>query len=690
MATDQNDTTGLHRAIKYRPDIDGLRAIAVTSVVAYHVGLGLAKGGFVGVDVFFAISGYLIGSLVYKEIRGHSFHISKFYERRAKRILPALFGVLIFCYIAGLLLFSPRELRNFAGEAMATITSSSNILYAWHTPGYFHFNTHLRPLLMTWSLGVEEQFYIVFPLLMLLLSRAKARASFWAIAALGIVSLVASVWGTSHSPTHTFYLLPTRAWELASGVLLAIYEANRAHRTLAQSRPVAHGLSLLGLLCIGAAICFFSDNTPFPGIAALLPVAGAVMLIAARDGIVNRMISWRPIVFIGLISYSWYLWHWPMLVFASICCASGISTRAACAVGLVSFGCAALSYKFIEQPFRKSKTSTRILLLRYAAVAVAMLMPPAVFYLAHGFPQRNPAVEQLESADFNLTLDPCFINEGPEFVHPVLTPPCVPSGQGRAIALVGDSHAGSLAAAMRIQAGTSGYRLMELVKALCPPVEIVATPSAPTGGLSTQCLQFNRERLEYVEHDPQVQAVVLAGEWVLLFQHLEGGPEKAELAVQNNLDPAEQAANWEMIRKELDQTVTHLEQSGKTVYLVQDCPGLPMDIMLLMRTRLIAPRRLLEHLVENPSQRYADDLFQPVDPVADRRARIMVAQVAAAHPQAHLIDLRGALCTQAGCRFADGNNVYYFDDSHLSLLGAQVALSGFNISQAPPTQPLHR
>jgi peptidoglycan/LPS O-acetylase OafA/YrhL len=395
IAESRVDPGVLQIASKYRPDIDGLRAIAITSVVAYHIGLNDLKGGFVGVDIFFVISGYLIGFLVYKQIRDNEFAISKFYARRAKRILPALFSVLTFCYLCAFLLLSPHEMKNFIAEVLSTITSSSNILYALFTPGYFHPNTEQKTLLMTWTLGVEEQFYILFPISMMLMKNASVRVQKLGIGSVAALSLLASAWGTIHYPILAYYLLPTRAWELAAGVLLAIFEANRLHGARMMHPAVAHGISVLGLALITTSIFVFNQWTPFPGYAALLPVLGTVMIIAAQQGIVNQVLSWRPIVFVGLVSYSWYLWHWPILTFARICCAAGISTEKLCMLALLSFGCAVVSYKIVEQPFRERSTPAIPLLKQYGVLALVMILAAGALYASRDIVHGDGPLKQL-------------------------------------------------------------------------------------------------------------------------------------------------------------------------------------------------------------------------------------------------------------------------------------------------------
>ncbi len=678
MVTQHEDLSGLRRPIKYRPDIDGLRAIAIIAVVAYHAGLG-ARGGFVGVDVFFVISGYLIGLLVYKEIRGHSFSLSRFYARRVRRILPALFGVLIFCYVAALLLLSPLEMKTFAESALATIASSGNIFF-WRTSGgYFSQNAELSPLLMTWTLGVEEQFYIFLPLLLLLLRKAPGRTQFFWIGGLAAVSFAASVWTTGHLPGVAFYLLPARAWELGAGVLLAMFEANRTSTGSWLPQRVMHGLSILGIVLIGIAVVIFDHATPFPGYAALLPVLGALLIIAARQGVVNQLLSARPIVFVGLVSYSWYLWHWPMLSFARIISDTGtISKLAGAGIALVSFGFAVLSYKFIEYPFRKSATPNRLLFLRYAAAAVLMMLLPIGVYATQGLPQRNRAVQEMEAGPIHhFSSDSCLVSQAA--LHPVLKAPCVPPSPGPAVALIGDSHAGAVAGKLRAIAQRSGYRLVELDKDDCPPLEGVTRFIPYMPGFRHKCTQFDREQLNYVLRDPNIQVVVVAGFWSKPFRHQKRG--ERYVADGQNGRAVSEAQSVTLFQQGLDRLVRRLQQAGKSVYLVQDNPLFNFDPLQHMRTELIRPRRALAGFLFHSKPRYPQGVAPDPTLPADEKARTVVQQVAAAHPGVHILDLHNALCTHGGCKFAENDQTLYTDSGHLDALGAQIALAGFHLPE---------
>ena len=668
--------SGLHRPIKYRPDIDGLRAVAVISVVAYHCGLPWLKGGFVGVDIFFVISGYLIGSLVYKEIKGRSFSVSKFYARRARRILPALFVVLLVSYGIAFLILSPVEMKMFSGSALASITSSSNIFF-WRNTVYFFPHSDQHPLLMAWSLGVEEQFYLLFPLLMLMMRSFRWWLQLLILSSLAVLSLIACIWGSQYHLNAAYYLPFTRGWELAAGVLIAIVEANRPAKAEAGPRLTSHVLSILGLGMICLAIETYDRNSIFPGYLALLPVMGAVLVIAARDGIANRVFAAKPFVFVGLVSYSWYLWHWPLLSFASIASDAGLTRGVKIVIGAASFACAVLSYHLVEKPFRTSTTPSPLLLKRYASAAVLVMLPALVFYFTNGLPQRCRNVQQLEMAGSQLNQDQCIVMRG--VPHPPLLAQCVPAGDGRAVALIGDSHATALAAGLRIIAERSGYRLIELTKAACPPLEGAARSVIADPGFAPECLQFNREVLKYILNEPKVKAVVVAAIWA---EPLDQGQFADRYVRDGGTQRSVSLAESELtLTNGLSDLTRSLQNAGKEVYLVQDDPSFNFNPLRLIEARLMWPRSMLSRLVANSAPHFDGDVAPDPGSPDTNEARSIVEHAAKLYPEAHVIDLHAALCGPNGCRFAEGNQTLYLDTSHLSSLGARIALNGLRLPE---------
>lgn len=336
--------------MKYRSEIDGLRAVAVVPVVLFHAGLEAFGGGFVGVDVFFVISGYLITTIIIDEMDGGAFSLVRFYERRARRILPALFFVALCSIPVAWFLLLPSDMKDFAQSLAAVATFSSNILF-WRESGYFDIAAELKPLLHTWSLAVEEQFYILFPLFLMAAWRLGRRTIVWMLTASFAISLAAAQWGAYNGPSATFFLLPTRAWELLIGSFCAFY--------LQRNQIVAplwfqNLMSVSGLAAILYAVFVFDEATPFPGIYALVPTVGTVLIIlfALPGTFVHAFLSLRGMVGLGLISYSFYLWHQPVFAFwrhysfletthVQMLLLSGLSVLLA-----------VFTYFFVEAPFR--------------------------------------------------------------------------------------------------------------------------------------------------------------------------------------------------------------------------------------------------------------------------------------------------------------------------------------------------
>ena len=658
--------------LNYRPDIDGLRAIAVILVVAYHIGFSWAKAGFIGVDVFFVISGYLIGSMVYRDVRVGSFSILNFYRRRAKRILPALFAVLAFCYIAATLLLSPHETKVFAAEAIASLTSSSNIFYVWFTAGYFSPDTKLNPLLMTWSLGVEEQFYLLFPLLVLLFRKMSWRIQLTFFTSLALLSLAAYVFGITRYPAFTFFLLPTRAWELGTGVLLGIFEANRT--SIPRSAPpfIRHGLGIVGLALIGAALLYPDHNSAFSGVAVLLSVGGASSLIGARRSLINRLLSFKPMRAIGLISYSWYLWHWPLLSFARIACVQDLRIPVATFIGIASLALAVASFKFVEQPFRRSATPATPLLKRYASLTLAMMALPVALLASHGLPERSRRAEDLDMAAANLGADKCMIQS--PATHLRLAAQCGFTGAGPALALVGDSHAAALTSALREAATQSNYRLLEFTKGFCTPIG--APPDKPQIG--QECAIFNRELEDYVEKDPSVRAVFLAGYWRSLFlppSHCSTSQPASETQGM----PLADRERYILLSHQIQSLIARLVKDGKIVYLVQDSPHFDFDPMRTMRTDVIEPRRALARLLGDDSFSSFSGAAPDCSSPGDSEARQLISDAAEWHSEVRLVDLHSTLCSAYLCRFTSGDQIFFIDNNHLSLLGARIGLSGLEL-----------
>lgn len=367
--------------MKHRREIDGLRTVAVLPVLLSHAGVSLFAGGFVGVDVFFVISGYLITGIILAEMDEQRFSILRFYERRTRRLLPALFVVMATCLLAGWFLMSADAYQNLGQSIVATTLFSNNILLTV-TSGYWDMESQFKPLLHTWSLGVEEQYYIAVPLLLALVHRFFRRHVPLALALVGIVSFALSLWSMRAHPVGNFYLLHTRAWELAAGGWAATIRAP-------EDRPGSDTLSLLGLALIAAAVLALPEGSPSPSPAILLPVAGtALILLYCRKGIAYRLLGSRPMVGIGLISYSTYLWHQPLFAFLRIASSSRPATWQFVALIPVALALAWTSWRFVERPFRSKLMPFRTVAAILLPAALALLAIGALLHLRGGLPGR--------------------------------------------------------------------------------------------------------------------------------------------------------------------------------------------------------------------------------------------------------------------------------------------------------------
>lgn len=636
-------------------------------MVLFHAGVPGLHGGFVGVDVFFVISGYLIGAHVYADIRRHQFRITEFYRKRAKRILPALLVVLGFCELAGLLVLSPEELMMLSRYCIATLASSANIL-AWAKSGYFASGADQNPLLMAWSLGVEEQFYIFFPLLMLLLGGIRRRLTLIAFAMITVGSLSICWWITMRNPSAAFYLLPTRAWELAVGVFLAIYEDGRDPLGLYGQQKFANFWSVIGIALIAFAVFRFDQHTPFPGLAAALPVFGTAMLIASPASLLNQIVLGSvPFVFMGRVSYSLYLWHWPLLSFAHVISDKPVSISMGCAIAAFSLLCAWCSYRWIEQPFRRSATRSVPLLSKYAMLCGLFAVPAVFFHSMKGIPGRFAPMAELESAREDIARG-CANDK-----EPVESISCVNRSDPRpAVALIGDSHAAAIAPAVAELAERHGFKLYRIFKYSCPPL-LGVTRELETSSASGACLDFNAKAMKILTSDPNIRVVIMTAYWA--------GPQIDRVgyvaADQLGTIPSEQVSEANLERG-LQTTLTRLRAAGKKVIIVQDVPVFTFDPV----------RRTISEYI--PVRRYIGQrLFrwQATKGIAAEQETYVGPQLTSAEilqrvAHADLVpvfDPRINLCAREECRFLQSTALLYGDKQHVTKLGARLALAGLEL-----------
>jgi len=657
----------------YRPDIDGLRAFAILSVVLHHAGLPFLTGGFTGVDIFFVISGYLIGGQIFAELRSGKFVYLRFYQRRAKRILPAFFAVVAFTLATGLALLSPADMAKLARSAFAATLSSANILF-WHGANYFDARNELNPMLMTWSLGAEEQFYAVIPLLLALLVRMRRKSSLSVILIFSVLSFSFAWAALVRDPAFAFYMLPARAWELGIGVALSIAELDIHRKGLAPR--LCQLASPAGLALMLVPLFLLTRESPFPAPAALPSVLGAALCIAAPATWLNRrLLSFVPLVFIGRISYSWYLWHWPLLSFLHILCGSQPPRILSLLSIAASFVLAALSYRYIEQPFRRSPRAPAPLLRRYAAAAGAALAVCAVIWLSRGVPQRFPSLGRLEQERAVIASDPCLADEG--ISRPNVSTNCIQgSARPQVVAIWGDSHAAALAPALRSLANAQGYGFIEMAKASCPPVVGAAhfIPRHPQ--LAAECFQYGSGVFGQIRQNPRIRVVILSAAWAgYLHRNWQDG---WMVGPQNDRMPPPGAAR-DLLANSLAESIRSLIASGKRVILFNEVPAFGFEPMARICAARIPARRVLAAWFGVKS---ADDTGTawPQNSADAASISSLLRSVAASEQGVELVDPGAQLCDAAGeCAYRIGDRLLYLDNNHLTPAGAQYALRSFRL-----------
>lgn len=666
----------------YRPDLDGVRALAILSVVLYHAGLPHLTGGFTGVDIFFVLSGYLIGGHIYSELRGGTFSFARFYQRRAKRILPAFFAVLAFTLAAAMVLLSPAEATDLGRSALAATLSASNILF-WGTTNYFASKSSVNPMLMTWSLGVEEQFYAVIPLLMVWLARLRRTLILPAVLVVCALSFALASAELGRHPMFVFYLLPARAWELGTGVALALAEQDRKGSLSPTSWAQSAGLA--GFVLVLAPMFLLDAQTPFPGPAALPTVFGTVLLISATSSWINRhALSFKPLVFAGRVSYSLYLWHWPMLALLHIVYGGEVPRVSRFAAIAIAFAAAVLSYFFVEQPFRQSHRAPGAPLLRYAAPCGCAALLCATVWLSHGVPQRSPELARMEKAGAGLADDPCLAGYGVD--RPNLSTPCIQQSAPPQVALWGDSHSAALAPGLRAAASAQGYGFVQLGKASCAPLDGATHVSPRIPLLAAECERFNQRVLDFIRADAKIRLVILNADWAgYLYRDWQDGWLSASV-VQAQEVPSEGAASG-IFSASLSATIRALGATGKQVVVARDVPGFVVDPLWRVRTRRIPARRALAAWFGIRDAVDSGSALPAADPHIALANSLLEGAVGAS-PGATLVEFNSTLCEgDGGCAYRSGDVMLYIDSNHLSAAGAVYAVRGIRLPVATAVHP---
>lgn len=472
------------------------------------------SGGFVGVDVFFVISGFLICKVIVEEIRRSAFSIINFYERRCRRILPALFAMFFLTALMGSVVLMPPDMQSFGKSLLSSLLFVSNV-YFWKDSGYFDGSAEFKPLLHTWSLSVEEQFYVIVPYLLVAIGALLKKRFLTVLIPLTLGSFALSIWAVSHAPNGAFYLLPTRFWEIMLGGLIAVGASSGPSQ-----RWVRELCSAVGLGAIALAIMFYSDETPFPGLTALAPCGGAALIIYAGLGggsIVARLLSTSPFTFIGKISYSLYLWHWPLFALYRYHVAREVSLSESAALVSIGFVLAVLSWQFVEKPFRNAANPIgRRAIFRGAfagAVATAGFAGSAV--ATEGLPFRYPRFHMVSAPGEDeydaASGESCFLGDPQTHADWGGETCFVTKNGGPKVLLWGDSFAAHYVPGLRHNSDKVKATILQYTLSGCPPVIGFDTLSNPP------CRAFNDNVLRVVEQYG-IEAVVVSGRWDYAFK----------------------------------------------------------------------------------------------------------------------------------------------------------------------------
>lgn len=636
----------------YRPEIDGLRAVAVLAVVFYHAQVPGFGGGNVGVDIFFVISGYLITTFITTDLSKNRFSIVDFYTRRARRILPALLLVLSACTIIAWQFLIPPQLQAFSSALVSGIFFSVNMLLYLRSNDYFGTMTDTNPLLHLWSLGVEEQFYLAYPLFIIIIWRYVTRNLMIALIAAAMLSLLAAIVVAHKDQAAAFYLLPTRAWEILVGAIVALRAAS-SHST---ERPnkITHILVYLGFAFLLAPIFVLNEAVGFPWPWALPSVIGTALILALANSAhpVTHILSLGPLRHIGLISYSAYLWHFPLLAFSWTLALSAPNLLARAGIVILTFILADLTWRLIEQPMRsRDRVKDVSFYTIIGSISILLTAAGVVGWISRGAPQRIPKHYSAMLRD---------AEKDKEFIDSCSDRQCVIGKSGPiSIALFGDSHASMVSPALRAIADAAHFRALMVAYGGCPPVTI----PMKLPGTVVNCEGKNRERLAQIARDSRIRTVIIAARWSFYFERTPF--EDPEVGVDHR--PRNAAVTAEMnatLRPAIRQTVFSLLQAGKHVLLVYPVPEAGFNVVnqKLKSWTIGKANAPLSVSFAAFSQRSLNS-YDALDDVGT-------------HPKLTRIYPARRLCNtilRNRCILAEKNRVYYFDDNHLTKEGALIA-----------------
>ena len=662
--------------MKYRAEIDGLRALAVLPVIFFHAGFEIFSGGFVGVDVFFVISGYLITTIILKDMQEGKFSIVNFYERRARRILPALFFVALVCFPFAWAWLSPRDMKDFAQSLIAVATFSSNILF-WQETGYFDTASELKPLLHTWSLAVEEQYYILFPLFLMLAWKLGKKAIITILVIVFVSSLAVAQLGTSHQPDAAFFLLPTRVWEILLGAFCAFYLA-----TYSTDKPVLpelgilrQPLSIAGLGLIALAIFTFDEATPMPGLYALIPTLGVALIILFADGqtIAGKLLANPLLVRTGLISYSAYLWHQPLFAFARHRSLVQPSDSLMLALSFIALVLAYFSWMLIEQPFRKPNLLSRKIIFANAAFFSTIIISLGLVVSINAISNKRVVnlswvkdSRQVTKKIEGITIDgkKCSTRD-----H-LLACRIDNTNARRTLVIVGDSHAGVLFRAAYLYTSKYNYEVISLSASGCP--FLLGLNLYVRGNIHRICnVDYQQARLDFLKKlHPSI--VILHARFPFYiaghgFNNTIGGVEIRKKFYFAREVEKDVNARYQQYKSSFEETVHEILALGHEVIIVTAVPAQGWFVI----NRLYRIEALGIGSTHEKRKKLMDI---PLDVVLawHKKSDDAIAELIVKYPQVKSIDPKDIFCKDKVCSSITENEILFRDRDHLSITGAKI------------------
>lgn len=629
--------------MRYRREVDGLRALAVMPVILFHAGFEKISGGFVGVDVFFVISGFLITTIIISDMDSGKFSLVYFYERRVRRIIPAYAFVIISCLVLSFMWLSPDDMKQFS-ESLSFVTFfASNILF-WTESGYFDTTAELKPLLHTWSLSLEEQFYLLFPLFLMVAWGFRRRALIGVLVFISLASFFFAQWLTQRSPVAAFFLLPTRLWELLVGSIVALYLLNSLPKESTCIK--CEFLGALGFILVIYSILHFNHNTPYPSFYTILPIAGAalILIFGTSQTLVGKLLGSKIFVGIGLISYSAYLWHYPLFAFARHCSIQQPDIIILATLSLLSLILAYFTWRFVEKPFRTPGFITRGNLFRlYISVTFVILSFGVLGYFTDGYLFRAELKEKISSIEYRLRINQGLGKECDGLIN---TTSICRTDENPEVVLWGDSYAMHLM--QGLLSANPGLKIMQLTQSGCGPIlDIAPVTRELSPDWAKACIENNDSIFKYIKAQKSLRYVVLSSPFA---QYVDSN---ALIRLRSGeVVGGEQVAYGFFIN-----TLQQLYSAGVIPVVVSPTPqnGDNIGKCLLKTAMLNKPSEVCDFNLDEVYSKYNNviEFLKLVDKDFDVR---------------WLID---PICEHRVCRAAFGDTLIFRDSGHLSHEGSK-------------------